>query len=79
MRGKLAFYYVVVLVMIGASKAASILILLVSPLSNPSPSQREVIARHQVRLRIIGRKELLPEDVRIAVEKVEGMTKDNTG
>ncbi|CBQ70791.1 related to RER2-cis-prenyltransferase [Sporisorium reilianum SRZ2] len=38
----------------------------------------ELIARYSVRVRIAGRKELLPEDVREAVEKVENMTKDNT-
>ncbi|SPO22300.1 related to RER2 - cis-prenyltransferase [Ustilago trichophora] len=38
----------------------------------------ELIARYSVRVRIAGRKELLPEDVREAVERVETMTKDNT-
>ena len=38
----------------------------------------ELIARYSVRVRIIGRKELLPEDVREAVKRVESMTKDNT-
>ncbi len=37
----------------------------------------ELIARYSVRVRIAGRKELLPEDVREAVERVENMTKDN--
>ncbi|CDR88096.1 related to RER2-cis-prenyltransferase (C-terminal fragment) [Sporisorium scitamineum] len=38
----------------------------------------ELIARYSVRVRIAGRKELLPEDVIEAVERVENMTKDNT-
>ena len=38
----------------------------------------EVLARHSVRLRMIGRRELLPLDVRIAVEKAERMTQRNT-
>lgn len=38
----------------------------------------EVLARHSVRLRIIGRRELLPLDVRIAVEKAERMTQRNS-
>ncbi|GAC96854.1 hypothetical protein PHSY_004438 [Pseudozyma hubeiensis SY62] len=38
----------------------------------------ELIARYSVRVRIAGRKELLPPDVREAVERVENMTKDNT-
>lgn len=38
----------------------------------------EVLARHSVRLRLIGRRELLPLDVRIAVEKAERMTQRNT-
>lgn len=38
----------------------------------------ELIARYSVRVRIAGRKELLPDDVREAVERVENMTKDNT-
>lgn len=38
----------------------------------------ELIARYSVRVRIIGRKELLPEDVREAVKRVENMTKNNT-
>lgn len=38
----------------------------------------ELIARYSVRVRIVGRKELLPADVREAVERVEHMTKDNT-
>lgn len=37
----------------------------------------EVLARHSVRLRMIGRKELLPADVRVALEKVERMTEGN--
>lgn len=37
----------------------------------------EVLARHSVRLRMIGRKELLPSDVRRALEKVERMTEGN--
>lgn len=38
----------------------------------------EVLARHSVRLRMIGRRELLPIDVRIAVEKAERMTQRNS-
>jgi ditrans,polycis-polyprenyl diphosphate synthase len=38
----------------------------------------EVLARHSVRLRMIGRRELLPQDVRLAVEKAERMTQRNT-
>ena len=38
----------------------------------------ELIARYSVRVRIVGRKELLPEDVREAVGRVENMTRDNT-
>ncbi|SNX82766.1 related to RER2 - cis-prenyltransferase [Melanopsichium pennsylvanicum] len=38
----------------------------------------ELIARYSVRIRVVGRKELLPEDVREAVERVESMTKDNS-
>lgn len=37
----------------------------------------EVLARHSVRLRMVGRRELLPTDVRLAVEKVERMTSGN--
>lgn len=37
----------------------------------------ELIARHEVRIRIVGRRELLPQDVREAVEKVESMTQGN--
>lgn len=37
----------------------------------------EVLARHSVRLRMVGRRELLPADVRLAVEKVERMTNGN--
>ncbi|CEH16844.1 Cis-prenyltransferase [Ceraceosorus bombacis] len=37
----------------------------------------EVLARHSVRLRIVGRRELLPVDVRAAVESVERMTLGN--
>ncbi|UZJ54636.1 hypothetical protein CBS101457_003956 [Exobasidium rhododendri] len=39
----------------------------------------EVLARHSVRLRMVGRRELLPVDVRIAVEKAERLTQRNTG
>lgn len=38
----------------------------------------ELIARHQVRVRIVGRRELLPADVRVAVEKVEHMTRGHS-
>ncbi|PWZ03376.1 Undecaprenyl diphosphate synthase [Testicularia cyperi] len=38
----------------------------------------ELIARYQVRVRIVGRKELLPRDVLEAVERVENMTRGNT-
>ncbi|TKY89446.1 hypothetical protein EX895_001977 [Sporisorium graminicola] len=38
----------------------------------------ELIARYSVRVYIAGRKDLLPDDVREAVERVENMTKDNT-
>ncbi|GAC74549.1 cis-prenyltransferase [Moesziomyces antarcticus T-34] len=38
----------------------------------------ELIARYSVRVRIAGRKALLPDDVREAVEKVEDMTRNNT-
>lgn len=37
----------------------------------------ELLARHSVRLRIIGRRELLPPDVRAAVERVEEVTRRN--
>jgi ditrans,polycis-polyprenyl diphosphate synthase len=40
-------------------------------------SHGEVLARHSVRLRMIGRKELLPADVRSALDKVERMTETN--
>ncbi|CAD6931916.1 unnamed protein product [Tilletia controversa] len=40
-------------------------------------SHGQVIARHCVRVRIIGRIELLPDHVQAAVRKVEDMTKDN--
>ncbi|KAN0060871.1 cis-prenyltransferase [Thecaphora frezii] len=38
----------------------------------------EVVARHQVRVKVIGRKELLPEDVRAAVDKIEQSTRLHT-
>ncbi|KDN36462.1 Undecaprenyl diphosphate synthase [Tilletiaria anomala UBC 951] len=38
----------------------------------------EVIARHSVRVRVIGRRHLLPNDVRVAMEKVENMTKNHS-
>jgi ditrans,polycis-polyprenyl diphosphate synthase len=38
----------------------------------------EMLARHSVRLRMIGRRELLPLDVRIAMEKAERMTQRNS-
>lgn len=38
----------------------------------------ELIARYSVRVRIVGRKHLLPADVREAVERVENMTKRNS-
>lgn len=38
----------------------------------------ELIARYSVRVRIVGRKHLLPPDVREAVERVENMTKRNS-
>lgn len=38
----------------------------------------ELIARYSVRVRIAGRKDLLPADVREAVERMENMTKHNT-
>ncbi len=38
----------------------------------------ELIARHSVRVRVIGRKHLLPPDVRSAVEKIEKMTRNHT-
>lgn len=38
----------------------------------------ELIARYSVRVRVIGRKELLPDDVREAVERVESMTSAHT-
>lgn len=37
----------------------------------------EIIARYEVRVRIVGRRELLPPDVREAVEKVENMTRSH--
>ncbi|KAE8229564.1 hypothetical protein CF326_g5465 [Tilletia indica] len=40
-------------------------------------SHGQVIAKHCVRVRIIGRTELLPDHVLAAVRKVEDMTKDN--
>lgn len=40
-------------------------------------SHGELLARHSVRLRMIGRKELLSEDVLAALEKVERMTESN--
>lgn len=39
----------------------------------------QVISRHSVRVRIIGRKHLLPPDVRAAINKVEAMTKSHSG
>ncbi|PWN54099.1 Undecaprenyl diphosphate synthase [Violaceomyces palustris] len=39
----------------------------------------EVIARYKVRVRVIGRRQLLPQDVLEAVEKVEEMTRRNKG
>lgn len=38
----------------------------------------EMLARHSVRLRMIGRRELLPLDVRLAMEKAERMTQRNS-
>ncbi|PWN97355.1 Di-trans-poly-cis-decaprenylcistransferase [Tilletiopsis washingtonensis] len=37
----------------------------------------ELLARHSVRLRIVGRRKLLPPDVRAAVERVEEVTRRN--
>lgn len=39
----------------------------------------ELLARHQARLKVVGRTELLPKDVQDAVRRVEDMTRDNSG
>lgn len=39
----------------------------------------EVLARYSARLKMVGRKEMLPPDVRAALEKVERMTEGNRG
>lgn len=39
----------------------------------------EVLARHGARIRMVGRKELLPFDVQAALDKVETMTQRNKG
>ena len=38
---------------------------------------REVLDRHGVRLNVLGRRELLPPSVQVAVEKAENMTRHN--
>ena len=38
----------------------------------------EIITRHSVRVKVIGRRHLLPPDVRAAVQKVETMTKNHS-
>ncbi|KAF8443017.1 Decaprenyl diphosphate synthase-like protein [Boletus edulis BED1] len=37
----------------------------------------EILDRHGVRLNVLGRRELLPENVQIAIEKAENMTRHN--
>ncbi|CAO1617835.1 unnamed protein product [Parajaminaea phylloscopi] len=39
----------------------------------------EVLARHKARLKVVGRKEMLPADVQEAVKRVEDMTRENKG
>lgn len=39
----------------------------------------ELLARHQARLRVVGRVHLLPPDVQEAVRRVEDLTRDNKG
>lgn len=42
------------------------------------PWQSEILDRHGVRLNVLGRRELLPPTVQVAIEKAENMTRHNT-
>lgn len=42
-------------------------------------SQSDLVKRYGVRIRVIGELEMLPEDVREAVQRAMNMTKDNSG
>lgn len=39
--------------------------------------QSEILDRHGVRLNVLGRRELLPPSVQVAIEKAENMTRHN--